>query len=100
MPSRNNKSSEQNKSDGKGDPKDKDEKGKDGKDEKKEQEKPKEDMRRKDEGDKKESEAEKNARKKKLPALLKQLMNDDNKLQKRMIDAKTTKRKTSEQKDW
>ena len=94
------KSSEQNKSDGKGDPKDKDEKGKDGKDEKKEQEKPKEDMRRKDEGDKKESEAEKNARKKKLPALLKQLMNDDNKLQKRMIDAKTTKRKTSEQKDW
>ena len=38
--------------------------------------------------------------KKKLPALLKQLMSDDNQLQKEMIDAGTTERKTREQKDW
>lgn len=38
--------------------------------------------------------------KKKLPAILKQLISDDNKLQKKIIDAKTTERKTREQKDW
>lgn len=38
--------------------------------------------------------------KKKLPAILKQLISDDNKLQKKVIDAKTTERKTREQKDW
>lgn len=38
--------------------------------------------------------------KKKMPAILKQLMNDDNKLQKKMIDTGTTKRKTREKRDW
>jgi Ca-activated chloride channel family protein len=38
--------------------------------------------------------------KKKLPAILKQLMSDDNKLQKKMIDTGTTKRKTREKRDW
>ena len=38
--------------------------------------------------------------KKKLPAILKQLISDDNKLQKKIIDAKTTERKSREQKDW
>lgn len=94
------KSSDQNNEKGKGEPKDEKDDGNNGDKDKKEQEKPKKDMRKKDEGDKKESSQEKAERKKKLPALLKQLMSDDNKLQKRMIDAKTTKRKTSEQKDW
>ena len=57
-------------------------------------------MKRKDEGDKKESKQEKAERQKKLPALLKQLMSDDNKLQKKMIDAKTLRRKASDEKDW
>lgn len=47
-----------------------------------------------------ESDAQKDERKKKLPALLKQLINDDNQLQKQMIDAKTTKRKNYDSKDW
>ncbi len=59
----------------------------------------------KDEKDKKrestkESEKEKKERRKKLPAQLKQLMNNDNQLQKKMIDAKTTKRKAGGTKDW
>ena len=50
--------------------------------------------------DKSESSDEKKKRKKKLPALLKQLLSDDNKLQKKMIDAETTERKKRDQKDW
>ena len=38
--------------------------------------------------------------KKKLPAILKQLINDDNQLQKKVIDAKTVERKSREEKDW
>ena len=37
---------------------------------------------------------------KKMPAILKQLMSDDNKLQKKMIDTGTTKRKSREKRDW
>jgi len=47
-----------------------------------------------DEGDGKTDE------KKKIPAILKQLMSDDNQLQKKMIDTGTTKRKPREVKDW
>jgi Ca-activated chloride channel family protein len=39
-------------------------------------------------------------RKEKLPALLKQLMNDDNQLQRKVIDAATTKRAQGDKKDW
>lgn len=42
----------------------------------------------------------KNVDKKKIPAIVKQLMSDDNQLQKKMIDAKTSKRKSSDRKDW
>ena len=48
----------------------------------------------------KESNEEKEKRKAKLPQLLKQLLNDDNKLQKKLIDADTSKRKRVEAKDW
>ena len=61
------------------------------------------DEKKKDEdknGKKSESQSEKESRKKKLPALLKQLINDDNQMQKKMIDAKTTKRKNYGSKDW
>ncbi|MCT4642556.1 MAG: VWA domain-containing protein [Bacteriovoracaceae bacterium] len=39
-------------------------------------------------------------KKKKLPALLKQLMSDDNNLQKKVIDRETRKSKSSDKKDW
>ncbi len=42
----------------------------------------------------------KNSDKKKIPAILKQLMSDDNQLQKKLIDTGTTKRKPREEKDW
>lgn len=58
------------------------------------------DKKKKDKKNKSESKEEREKRKKKLPALLKQLMNDDNQLQKKMIDAKTTKRKGYDRKDW
>jgi Ca-activated chloride channel family protein len=38
--------------------------------------------------------------KKKIPALLKQLMSDDNQLQKKMIDAETRQRRKNNKKDW
>lgn len=76
--------------------------------ENKDKEGDKEDQKKNDSGkekdDKKdkpqESEGDKEEMKKKLPALLKQLISDDNQLQKKIIDAKTTERKTREQKDW
>ena len=37
---------------------------------------------------------------KKVPALLKQLMSDDNQLQKEFIDAQTRKRSRTNRKDW
>ena len=54
----------------------------------------------KDSKPKNENEQEKKDRQNKIPALLKQLINDDNQLQKKLIDGKTTKRKKSEAKDW
>lgn len=105
-----NESDDDNKSDGES--KDqkksdkKDDKNKEGKNEK---EKEKKEDQKKDKGDKdkkkkqknkKETSKEKKERKKKLPALLKQLLSDDNKLQKKMIDAKTTERKSRDKKDW
>lgn len=44
--------------------------------------------------------ADKTINKEKVPALLKQLMSDDNKLQKEFIDAQTRKRSRSNRKDW
>ena len=38
--------------------------------------------------------------KEKMPSILKQLMSDDNQLQKKVIDAETVERKTREKKDW
>lgn len=38
--------------------------------------------------------------KEKMPSILKQLMSDDNQLQKKVIDANTVERKTREKKDW
>jgi Ca-activated chloride channel homolog len=58
----------------------------------------KKDVKKKD--NKNESGKEKKERKKKLPALLKQFIESDNQLQKKMIDAKTTNRKSRDQKDW
>ncbi len=55
----------------------------------------------KDKKNKSESGKEKKERKKKVPVLLKQLMSDDNQLQKKLIDAKTIdNRKSSKAKDW
>ena len=91
-----------------GDPKDSDQKdqdkkedgkNKDKKDDKDSSGQDKKDQKKK-KSDKKESKDQKNKRKKKLPALLKQLLNDDNQLQKKLIDAKTTKRKGYGAKDW
>ncbi len=88
--------------------------GKDGKDDKKEKDKQdqsgddkkdNQDKKKDQDGDEKkktksETGEEKKKRKKKLPALLKQLVDDDNNLQKKMIDAKTTERKSRDKKDW
>ncbi len=82
----NEKKDEDNKGDDQKDQKEKKDQDQSGKDKEKEKEN--------------ESEQEKKERKKKLPALLKQLLNDDNKLQKKMIDAETTERKKRDKKDW
>lgn len=92
--------------------------GKEGQDNDKKQDsekKDKKDQKKNDSGDNKDQKAEKDKkknnkgetpderkeRKKKVPVLLKQLMSDDNQLQKKLIDAKTTKqRKSSQAKDW
>lgn len=81
----------------------KDQDGKDGKDKEKNKENKNnsnDQNDKKKEKEKNESGDEKKKRKKKLPALLKQLVSDDNKLQKKMIDAKTTERKGRDKKDW
>jgi Ca-activated chloride channel family protein len=79
----------------------KDQDGKDGKDKENKDQKQKDgkDKKKKKES-KPETGNEKKDRKKKLPTLLKQLISDDNKLQKKMIDAKTTERKSRQKKDW
>lgn len=56
------------------------------------------DKKNKDKKNKKGS--SKGINKKKIPAILKQLMSDDDKLQKKMIDTGTTKRKSREKRDW
>ncbi len=64
---------------------------------------PSEDKSKKKEDMKKENERNNEmtkGEKKKLPALLKQLMNDDNQLQRKVIDAATTKRGSAKKKDW
>ena len=81
----------------------KDQDGKDGKDNKNEDKKPddgKDKKEKKKQESKPETGKEKKKRKKKLPTLLKQLISDDNNLQKKMIDAKTTERKGRQKKDW
>lgn len=63
----------------------------------------KEDGKRDKKNNKKQDQSsEKNDKKKpeKLPAILKQLKSQDNQLQKKLIDAKTIKRKSRDQKDW
>lgn len=91
------KSKEQS-GEGKSEKKEKDEKK--GKKQNQKNKKPDQDQKRNDGDDKAESEQEKKKRKAKLPSLLKQLMSDDNNLQKKMIDTDTTKRKTTQQRDW
>jgi Ca-activated chloride channel family protein len=56
----------------------------------------------KTEKDPKKDNTEKSSRQKvkELPAILKQIMSDDNQLQKKVIDSSTTKQKTREEKDW
>ena len=55
----------------------------------------------KDKNDKNQKKNDKQTeRKEKLPALLKQLMSDDNQLQRKVIDAATTKRAQGDKKDW
>lgn len=81
--------------------KDKKEENKDGQDGQKENEK----ERKNDKGEKdKEGDSKKNQmgkeEKEKMPSILKQLMSDDNQLQKKVIDAETVKRKTRQEKDW
>ena len=50
--------------------------------------------------DEKEAEIKKKREKIKIPAILKQILNKDRKLQKKMIDTKTKKPKNYEEKDW
>lgn len=83
---------DQKKSDSK-DGKDKDKKKKDQKNNDNKNKKKQKKNKGKGEKDKKVS-------RKKIPAILKQLISDDNNLQKKLIDAKTIERKTKEQKDW
>jgi Ca-activated chloride channel family protein len=89
--------------------KDKNKKNKDGKDKDKKDKKDK--NKKKSDGKDKKSDKKKDKKKnkgsgakpgkpKKMPAILKQLMSDDNQLQKKMIDTGTTKRKTREKRDW
>lgn len=66
--------------------------------EEKDQKAPDQDQKRNEK--KTESAAEREKRKKNLPQLLKQLISDDNKLQKKLIDAKTSERKDRTAKDW
>lgn len=97
-----NNQDQQNQKQNNQDQKDKDEKDKNGKDKdkkdkdqnkgKKERDKEKNDPQNGDSGKKK--------KKKKIPALLKQLISDDNQLQKDAIDAQTKDRKKRNRKDW
>lgn len=94
-----NKDQNKQKKDGKsGDDKKENKDNKDGKDKKNKDEQSK---KNNDENKKKDKDkGNKQRNKKKLPAILKQLMSGDDQLQKKMIDAKTTKRKSRDRKDW
>ena len=87
-------------------PKDGDQEGKEKKksDSESKDEKDSEDDENKSKEEKQKDSAEENKNKsldkKKLPAILKQLINDDNQLQKKAIDAKTVERKNRDRKDW
>lgn len=86
---KNNEENNKDKKDNKNGNENKDDKNKDGdegKDKKKEKDSQGKDKKQQD--------------KKKIPALLKQLMSDDNKLQKKMIDAETRERRKRDKKDW
>lgn len=93
---------------GKGKQQEDEDEDQDGKDQKKKDKKDKGKNKDSDEndGDKKKKDkkdkgsAGKGIDKKKMPAILKQLMSDDNKLQKKMIDTGTNKRKSREKRDW
>ena len=77
------------------------EKEKNGKgDEDKKDKKDKEDKGKNKKDDKKDNESGDKGKKKKIPALLKQLISDDNQLQKEAIDAQTRDRKKRNRKDW
>lgn len=77
-----------NEKENKNDKKDKDKKGNEKKSDK-------------DKKDKKnQSDKLSDSEKKKMPAILKQLINDDNQLQKKFIDAETVERKSNQKKDW
>lgn len=78
--------------------KDKDDKKKDESDGDKDKDKKNNDGDK--EKDKKENKGAQGNKKKELPALLKQLISDDNQLQKDAIDAQTKERKTRDKKDW
>jgi Ca-activated chloride channel family protein len=86
------------------DNKNQDEKNKDKKDKKNQGEKNKDNETKKDKNKQSDKKGDpsggKPKGKKKLPAILKQLMSDDNQLQQKMIDTGTTKPKTREKKDW
>lgn len=77
------------------DPKDNDDKKQDKK--KKSQDQKKQQKKDQSKSDKKKDEK---IGRKKVPAILKQLLSDDNNLQKKLIDAKTIERKSRDQKDW
>lgn len=80
--------------------KDKDKKGDEKKKNKDDNESKEKDKKDKQKNKNKNGEGDKPQSKKKMPAILKQLMSDDNQLQKKMIDTGTTKRKTREKRDW
>jgi Ca-activated chloride channel family protein len=83
--------------------KNKDQEGKDNKDQQNKDQQNKNDQNKdqeKDKNEKSQQSKQNKMPKKKLPALLKQLMSDDNQLQKKLIDAETRKRSRRNRKDW
>lgn len=97
-----NKNGDSKQNDENGDSKEKDEKG----ESKEKDDESKNNSKENKEDDKNDSEkdangnGEKEDSKKKIPALLKQLMSDDNQLQKEFIDAETKRRSRNNRKDW
>ncbi len=92
--------SSENKNENKGKDKDSDGDKDNKKDQKGDQEKNSQGDKDKKDEKKSETGEEMKKRKSELPQILKQLISDDNKLQKKYIDANTTERKSREVKDW